>query len=140
MLIEVSAQSTARFHGSVPAMVEEVKKLTVQGQRVIFAAPNTGEMERLAEIFTEYQVPFRLGTRTPVAGSETYFDETAYFAGDLTTMSIVRATVPEGVVLPDSRLVIFGARDLFDDSEIEPAQPLRRKSKTAAFMSDFRDL
>ncbi|HEY2914894.1 MAG TPA: transcription-repair coupling factor, partial [Candidatus Angelobacter sp.] len=29
---------------------------------------------------------------------------------------------------------------LFDDSEIEPQQPLRRKSKTAAFMSDFRDL
>ena len=83
-LIEVSAQLHLRFHGSVPAMIEEVKKLTAQGQRVIFAAPNTGEMERLADIFTEYQVPFRLGTRTPVAGSETYLDETAYFSGDLT--------------------------------------------------------
>ena len=139
-LIEVSAHSTSRFHGSVPAMVEEVKKLTGQGQRVIFAAPNTGEMERLADIFTEYQVPFRMGSRTPVAGSETYLDETAYFSGDLTTTTFVRATVPEGVALPESRLVIFGARDLFDDSEIEAAQPLRRKSKTAAFMSDFRDL
>jgi transcription-repair coupling factor (superfamily II helicase) len=139
-LIEFPAQSTARFHGSVPGMVEEVKKLTAQGQRVIFAAPNTGEMERLADIFTEYQVPFRLGTRTPVPGSETYLDETAYFSGDLLTTTIVRATVPEGVALPESHLVIFGARDLFDDSEIEPAQPLRRKSKTAAFMSDFRDL
>jgi transcription-repair coupling factor (superfamily II helicase) len=139
-LIEFPAQSTARFHGSVPGMVEEVKKLTAQSQRVIFAAPNTGEMERLADIFTEYQVPFRLGTRTPVPGSETYLDETAYFSGDLLTTTIVRATVPEGVALPESHLVIFGARDLFDDSEIEPAQPLRRKSKTAAFMSDFRDL
>jgi transcription-repair coupling factor (superfamily II helicase) len=139
-LIEFPAQSTSRFHGSVPGMVEEVKKLTAQGQRVIFAAPNTGEMERLADIFTEYQVPFRLGTRTPVPGSETYLDETAYFSGDLLTTTIVRATVPEGVALPESHLVIFGARDLFDDSEIEPAQPLRRKSKTAAFMSDFRDL
>ena len=82
-LIEVPAHSTSRFHGSVPAMVEEVKKLTAQGQRVMFAAPNTGEMERLADIFTEYQVPFRLGTRTPVPGSETYLDETAYFSGDL---------------------------------------------------------
>ena len=44
------------------------------------------------------------------------------------------------MALSDARLVIFGARDLFDDSEIEPQQPLRRKSKTAAFMSDFRDL
>ena len=139
-LIEFAAHSTSRFHGSVPAMVEEVKKLTAQGQRVMFAAPNTGEMERLADIFTEYQVPFRLGTRTPVPGSETYLDETAYFSGDLLTTTIVRATVPEGVALSDARLVIFGARDLFDDSEIEPQQPLRRKSKTAAFMSDFRDL
>jgi transcription-repair coupling factor (superfamily II helicase) len=139
-LIEFPAHSTSRFHGSVPAMVEEVKKLTAQAQRVMFAAPNTGEMERLADIFTEYQVPFRLGTRTPVPGSETYLDETAYFSGDLLTTTIVRATVPEGVALSDARLVIFGARDLFDDSEIEPQQPLRRKSKTAAFMSDFRDL
>jgi transcription-repair coupling factor (superfamily II helicase) len=139
-LIELSAHSTSRFHGSVPAMIEEVKKLTAQSQRVIFATPNTGEMERLADIFTEYQVPFRLGTRTPVAGSETYLDETAYFSGDLLTTTIVRATVPEGVVLPESHLVIFGAHDLFDESEVEPLQPLRRKSKTAAFMSDFRDL
>jgi transcription-repair coupling factor (superfamily II helicase) len=139
-LIEFPAHSTSRFHGSVPAMVDEVKKLTGQGQRVMFAAPNTGEMERLADIFTEYQVPFRMGTRTPVPGSETYLDETAYFSGDLLTTTIVRATVPEGVALPDAHLVVFGARDLFDDSEIEPQQPLRRKSKTAAFMSDFRDL
>src|SRR5207253_10192125 len=77
-VIEFPAQSTARFHGSVPGMVEEVKKLTAQGQRVIFAAPNIGEMERLADIFTEYQVPFRVGTGTPVPGGGTYLDETAY--------------------------------------------------------------
>jgi transcription-repair coupling factor (superfamily II helicase) len=139
-LIEFSTRPTTRFHGSVPAMVEEVRKLTAEGRRVIFAAPNTGEMERLADIFTEYQLPFRLGTRTPVPGSETYLDETAYFSGDLTTTTIVRAPVPEGVALPDSRLVIFGALDLFDDSEVVVQSPLRQKSKTAAFMSDFRDL
>src|SRR5258708_7512188 len=136
--IEFSSHPTTRFHGSVPGMVEEVKKLTAAGQRVVFAAPNTGEVERLADIFTEYQVPFRLGSRTPTHGSETYLDETAYFAADLTTTTIVRARVPEGVVLPHSRLVLFGARDLFDDSEIAPARPLRQRSKTAAFMSDFR--
>ncbi len=139
-LVEFSSQPTTRFHGSVPGMVEEVKKLTAAGQRVVFAAPNTGEVERLADIFTEYQVPFRLGSRTPTHGSETYLDETAYFAADLTTTTIVRGRVPDGVVLPEARLVLFGARDLFDDSEIAPARTLRQKSKTAAFMSDFRDL
>src|SRR4029077_11206726 len=48
--------------------------------------------------------------------------------------------VPDGVVLPDSHLVIFGSRDLFDDSEIFPARTPRQRSKTAAFISDFRDL
>ena len=139
-LVEFASQSTMRFHGSVPAMVEEVRKVTAEGRRVIFAAPNTGEMERLADIFTEYQLPFRLGTRTPAPGSETYLDETAYFSGDLTTTMIVRAPVPDGVVLPESRLVIFGALDLFDDSEVVVQSPLRQRSKTAAFMSDFRDL
>jgi transcription-repair coupling factor (superfamily II helicase) len=139
-LVVFSSQPTTRFHGSVPAMVEDVKKLTAEAQRVIFAAPNTGEMERLADIFTEYQVPFRLGSRNPAPGSETYLDETAYFTGDLTTTTIVRAPVPDGVVLPESHLVLFGARDLFDDSEVVVKAPLRQKSKTAAFMSDFRDL
>ena len=138
--IEFLSQPTTRFHGSVPAMVEEVRKLTGEGRRVIFAAANTGEMERLADIFTEYQVPFRMGSRNPAPGSETYLDETAYFTGDLTTTTIVRAPVPDGVVLPESRLVLFGARDLFDDSEVVVKRPLRQKSKTSAFMSDFRDL
>ncbi|HEY6348635.1 MAG TPA: transcription-repair coupling factor [Candidatus Angelobacter sp.] len=138
--IEILSQPSRRFHGSVPAMVEEVNKLTAEGQRVIFAAPNTGEMERLADIFTEYQVPFRLGSRTPALGSETYLEETAYFSGDLTTTTIVRAPIRDGVVLPESRLVLFGACDLFDESEVVVNQPLRQKSKTAAFMSDFRDL
>jgi transcription-repair coupling factor (superfamily II helicase) len=52
----------------------------------------------------------------------------------------VRAPIPDGVVLPDSYLVLFGARDLFDDSEVVAKAPLRQRSKTAAFMSDFRDL
>jgi len=60
-LIEFSTQPTPRFHGSIPGMVEEVRKLTASSQRVIFAAPNTGEMERLADMFTEYQVPFPAG-------------------------------------------------------------------------------
>ena len=138
--IEILSQPAMRFHGSIPGVVEEVNKLTAEGRRVIFVVPSTGEMERLADIFTEYQVPFRLGSRTPALGSETYLEETAYFSGDLTTTTIVRAPIPDGVVLPESYLVLFGARDLFDDSEVAVHQPLRHKSKTAAFMSDFRDL
>ena len=134
------APPASRFHGSMPAMVEEVKKLTAASQRVLFAVPTMGEVERLADVFTEYDVPFRLGSRTPTAGGESYLDETAYFAQDLSTTTVVKASIPDGVAVPEAALVIFGARDLFDESEAVLTRPLRRGSKVSAFLSDFRDL
>jgi transcription-repair coupling factor (superfamily II helicase) len=132
------SQPTPRFHGSVPAMLEEVQKQIAARNRVLIAVPNTGEVERLADIFSEYSVSFRLGSRT--RGGESYADETSYFAGELLTTTLAKAYVPEGVVLPEANLAIFGARDLFDESESIVSRPQRHKSKVSAFLSDFRDL
>ncbi len=137
-LVQFPTQPTPRFHGSVPAMLQSVQKLIAEGKGVVFAAPNTGEIERLADIFTEYNVSFRLGSRT--RGGESYADETAYFTADVLTTTLVKAYVPEGVVVADAHLAIFGARDLFDESELVAARPQRHKSKVSAFLSDFRDL
>jgi transcription-repair coupling factor (superfamily II helicase) len=131
-------QPTPRFHGAVPAMLEGVKKLTREGKQVLFAVPNTGEVERLADIFTEYNVSFRLGSRT--RGGESYADETSYFAGEVLTTTLAKAYVPDGVMLPEANLAIFGARDLFDESDTVASRPQRQKSKISAFLSDFRDL
>jgi transcription-repair coupling factor (superfamily II helicase) len=132
------SQPTPRFHGSVPAMLEEVQKQIAARNRVLIAVPNTGEVERLADIFSEYSVSFRLGSRT--RGGESYADETSYFAGEVLTTTLAKAYVPEGVVLPEANLAIFGARDLFDESESVVSRPQRHKSKVSAFLSDFRDL
>ena len=43
-------------------------------------------------------------------------------------------------MLPEAHLAIFGARDLFDESDAVISRPQRSKSKTSAFLSDFRDL
>jgi hypothetical protein len=40
-------------------MLEEVQKLNADGKRVLFAVPNIGEVERLADVFTEYNVSFK---------------------------------------------------------------------------------
>ncbi|HXE91931.1 MAG TPA: transcription-repair coupling factor [Terriglobales bacterium] len=137
--VSLLSQPAPRFHGSIPLMIEEAQRLTTQGQRVIFAAPNAGEVERLAEVLAEYGLPYRLGFRTG-SGSDTWLEETGYLAEDITTTTIVKALIPEGVVLPGAALALFGARDLFDESETVIAQPIRRKSKVSAFLSDFRDL
>jgi transcription-repair coupling factor (superfamily II helicase) len=140
--LQFASQPTQRFHGSVPAMVEAVQKLAAEGKRVLFAAGSAGEVERMADIFTEYGVIYRLGTRTPRPGStgDNFMDEATYVAGESATTTIVKAYVPDGLVLPDANLVLFGTRDLFDESEAAVHGPTGRKSKTSAFMSDFRDL
>jgi len=137
--IVLLTQPSPRFHGSVPAMVEEVKRLTAENRHVLFAAVSAGEVERLADVFTEYGVPFRLGSRTRT-GSESYLDETAYFSGDAAAVTLVKAYVPDGVLVPEANFALFGARDLFDEVESVAQAPARRKSKTSAFLSDFRDL
>jgi transcription-repair coupling factor (superfamily II helicase) len=119
-------------------MLEAVKKQFAENRRVIVAAPNTGELERLADFFAEYAVSFRLGSRT--RGGESYADETAYFAGEVLTSTLLKAYIPDGVILPDAGLAIFGTRDLFDESDSVVSRPQRQKSKTSAFLSDFRDL
>jgi transcription-repair coupling factor (superfamily II helicase) len=131
-------QPSPRFHGAVPAMLAEVQKLNTDGKRVLFAAPNTGEVERLADIFTEYNASYRLGSRT--RGGESYADETAYFAGEIFTTTLLKAYIPDGFILPDAHLAVFGARDLFDESDLVASRPQRQKSKVSAFLSDFRDL
>ena len=137
--IAFNARPTLRFHGSIPAFIEQVRTLMEQETRMVLAAPNQGEVERLANLLREYELPYRLGSRVQHAGSENIYDESSYLAGNVRTPILVRSTLANGVSLPDANLIVFGANDFSDDVDVM-ARPLPRKSKTAAFVSDFRDL
>jgi len=137
--ITLQTQPTTRFHGSVAAMTEEIERLTREGKRAMFAVSSSGEVERLADVFNEYNLSFRIGSRTPKPG-EVFVEESTYFAEEISATIIVKAYVPEGFAVPDAKLVLFGTRDLFDESEVSLGRPQRQKSKVSAFLSDFRDL
>jgi transcription-repair coupling factor (superfamily II helicase) len=143
--IEFATRPTMRFHGSIPAFIDQVKALSESEARVLIAAPNQGEVERLAGLMQEYGVSYRIGSRTQQAGSATVYSESSYLAGDLRTPVIVRAAIANGVQVMDldrvtgRQFVVIGANDISDDADVY-ARPVARKSKTAAFVSDFRDL
>jgi transcription-repair coupling factor (superfamily II helicase) len=137
--IEFTSRPTLRFHGSIPALIEQIRNLMNQEVRTLLVAPNQGEVERLANLLREYELPYRLGSRIQHAGSENIYDESSYLAGDMRTPVILRTALATGVSLPEARLVLFGAQDFFDEADVT-ARPAPKKSKTAAFVSDFRDL
>ena len=136
--ISFHTQPAPRFHGSVPAMLEEVKKQIGESKRVLIAVPNTGEVERLADIFSEYAVSFRLGSRT--RSGESYADETSYFSGEVLTATLAKAYVPDGVTFPAANLSFFAAGDLFVGSEALSSRLQSRNGKTATFFPDSRTL
>jgi transcription-repair coupling factor (superfamily II helicase) len=137
--IELNTRPTLRFHGSIPALTEQLRSLMLTETRIVLAAPNQGDVERLATVLREYQIPYRLGSRTMRPGGETVLDEASYMAGDLRVPVIVRTPLSAGVSFSDVNLILFGANDLSDEADVA-ARPEPKRSKTAAFVSDFRDL
>jgi transcription-repair coupling factor (superfamily II helicase) len=137
--IELNTRPTLRFHGSIPALTEQLRSLMQTETRIVLAAPNQGDVERLATVLREYQIPYRLGSRIMRPGGETVLDEASYMAGDLRVPVIVRTPLSAGVSFVDSNLILFGANDLSDEADVA-AKPEPKRSKTAAFVSDFRDL
>src|SRR5579863_6710602 len=135
--IEVNSRPTLRFHGSIPALVDQLKNLMAAEQRIVLAVPTQGDVERTGTMLREYQVPYRLGSRVVTHGAE--LEEASYLAGDMRVPVIVRTQIASGVSFPNANLIVFGANDLSDDADIT-ARPEPKKSKTAAFLSDFRDL
>ncbi|WP_263373232.1 transcription-repair coupling factor [Granulicella aggregans] len=144
--VDFSTRPTQRFHGSIPALIDALNSLMKQDARILLTAHNQGEVERLAGLLQEYKIPYRLGSRNDAPGSSTVYSESSYLGGDLRTPVIVKTTIAAGVQVLDldkataRQIVIFGAQDLVDDADVT-ARPVRRsKSKTSAFISDFRDL
>jgi transcription-repair coupling factor (superfamily II helicase) len=143
--IEFATRPTMRFHGSIPALIDQLKLLLENDARVLIAAPNQGEVERLAGLMQEYGVAYRIGSRVDHGESTTVYSESSYLAGELSTPVIVRAAIANGVQVLDldrrtaQQVIVIGANDINDDADVM-ARPARRRSKTAAFVSDFRDL
>ena len=126
------------FHGNMPVAIAEARNLAEAGSRVAFFAESTGAVERVADIFNEYGVPYQLGLDQSDSTPE-YLAGRAYMAGTVASIYLIRGAVRRGVVFRDASLAIFGSEDLFDTSELVARAPAG-KSALATFSPDLIDL
>ena len=132
-LHEISSRPSAVFHGDVVACVGDVKSQLASGGKVFLTAASTGELERLADICREYEVPYVLGESEDAAAG--YTAESALESAGLVLM---RAPFGHGVAFAEANLTIYGNSDLFD---VAPAvERPSRKIRTSGFFSDFAEL
>jgi transcription-repair coupling factor (superfamily II helicase) len=135
---ETASRPSMAFHGNIQAAVAEARNLVEQGYRVVFFGRSSGELERLADIFQEYSVPFQLGL-DPADATRPYLAERSYVAGASASTFLVKGLIRRGVVFPAARIAVFGSEDLFDSSDLV-AKPGPSKSQLAAFTADMADL
>lgn len=144
--VEWRAQSVRRYHGRLPELAADIKRARDErGDAVLFVMNSLGVAERVAEILDDYGVDARVAL-----SGETGGDAAAAQGGGV---FVTVGRLSNGFELPAHRLVVHVEGDLFDeanDAALERRAPgttdrqkekgKRKKSKTAAFLSDFRDL
>lgn len=134
----IPTRPSLTFHGNMQVAIAEARNLAEAGSRVAFFAESAGEVERVADIFNEYGVPYQLGLDQSESTPE-YLAERAYMAGSVASIYLIRGAVRHGVVFRDAALAIFGSEDLFDTSELVARAPMG-KSALATFSADLIDL
>jgi len=131
----LQTQPTTRYHGNVSAFMAEVRGRLDAGEQVIVSAASTGELERLADLCHEYEMPYRLGELEKDATVTRLAEESS--GGGVPAMGLVKAPFPEGVLFNEARIAFYGNADLFESLA---SHRMRARPKTASFFSDLSDL
>jgi len=119
----IGSQPAMEFAGRVPDWVGELRQARERGETQIFVAHSQGRAERVIELLGDYEVP-----AAPIDRGED-----AHARAVLVTVG----HLSKGFRLPDAGLQLWAETDVFDE---ERRTHERRRSASAAFLSDFRDL
>jgi transcription-repair coupling factor (superfamily II helicase) len=144
--VEWKTQSTRKYHGRLANLAADLVRARENGTTTLFVMPSLGVAERVAEILADYEIDAQLSLADEAsAGAES--------AGTVQTIVTV-GRLSAGFEMLAARLLTHVEADLFDEAgaqalerrapgaegKRQKAEGRKRKSKTAAFLSDFRDL
>ncbi|MFZ0819813.1 MAG: transcription-repair coupling factor [Candidatus Acidiferrales bacterium] len=130
----VRTQPTQRYHGNITAFMTESRARVAHGEQVIVSAATLGDLERLADLCHEYELPYQFSGGEGMAASRLAEDATA---GSVPALVLARIPIADGVAFPECHLTIYGTGDLFGE---RAAVQTKSRAKTGKFFSDFAEL
>ena len=148
--VEWKTQTTRKYHGRLADLAAELVRSRESETSTIFVMPSLGVGERVAEILAEYEVDAQLSLTEQKSSTDEPSTEPTTTARTIVTVGRLSG----GFEMPRARLLAHVEADLFDEAgaqAVERRAPgvdgkgqkdkgKRKKFKTAAFLSDFRDL
>jgi transcription-repair coupling factor (superfamily II helicase) len=121
----VRCQPVPEFRGRVQDFIAELQRGKDAGEQAVFVATTSGRAERMLELARDYHL---------IAMAATAAEDTHQAALLVTIGHLAR-----GFRLPEGGLVIYAEADVFEEERRAP-EKARRRSATAVFLSDLRDL
>jgi transcription-repair coupling factor (superfamily II helicase) len=143
--VEWKTQSTQKYHGRLAQLAKDVNSRIENGSATLFVMPSLGVAERVSEILAEYDIRAQISLTDQSSGDASAVGPTIVTVGRLSS----------GFEMPEARVLAHVEADLFDETGTQTldrraASPAlegrqaregrKKKSRTAAFLSDFRDL
>ena len=136
--LTLSVQPIAVFHGRIPDWIADVKAAQANGDHVVFVASSHGRAERTVELLKDYDVRAVLAADTgdvvrgAVVVSEGWLSKGFRLRGGQQASGLAgEQDIPA--------LVVYAETDVFDEERRKTGGG-KKRSASAAFLSDLRDL
>ncbi|WP_238325913.1 transcription-repair coupling factor [Bryobacter aggregatus] len=136
---ELGSRPGITFRGNIRLAVEESRTLVQSGFEVVFFAKSLGEVERFADVFSEYKVPYQV-LLPPDEAMPQYLADRVY-VGAASHIYLIKGRLTRGAVFRDPKLALFGSDDLFESSDTVARSNQRGPvTSMGAFAADIADL
>jgi transcription-repair coupling factor (superfamily II helicase) len=128
----LSVQPTAVFHGRIPDWINDVKAAQANGDHVVFVAGSGGRADRTVELLTDYDIRALKASDTgDVMRGAVLVGEGWLSKGFRLRLAGEQASGPA--------LLVYAETDVFDEERRKTGAG-KKRSASAAFLSDLRDL
>ena len=130
-------QPVATFHGRIPDWINDVKAAQANGDHVVFVAGSHGRAERTVELLKDYDVRAVMASDAgDVVRGAVMVAEGWLSKGFRLRLSQEQAQAPSP---KPQALQVYAETDVFDEERRKTGAG-KKRSASAAFLSDLRDL
>ncbi|MGH9874281.1 MAG: transcription-repair coupling factor [Pyrinomonadaceae bacterium] len=152
--VEWKTQSVHKYHGRLADLAADLVNARDGNTKTLLVMPSLGVAERVAEILAEYEIAAQLSLLEQRNEAVEAIEAGGSIGAAQTLVTVGRLS--SGFEMPGARLLTHVEADLFDEAGAQAlerrgatpwaegsrqkAEGRKRKSRTAAFLSDFRDL
>jgi transcription-repair coupling factor (superfamily II helicase) len=140
--LQLSVQPTASFHGRIPDWVNDVRAAQAKGDHVVFVAGSHGRAERTVELLKDYDVRAVMASDAGDVIRDAVLVAEGWVSKGFRLRSADHSELQRDKSGDESgppALLVYAETDVFDEERRKTGTG-KKRSASAAFLSDLRDL